>query len=83
MKSKTGLKSLAAALGFVSFVTLGGAIKASAEDVVLHMAVPDWPPTRIMKEMFDKEYKPASGNKVTLDLDFIPWPDSTPVSTLR
>jgi multiple sugar transport system substrate-binding protein len=75
MKSKTGLKSLAAAVGFASVMTLGGAIKASAEDVVLHMAVPDWPPTRIMKEMFDKEYKPASGNKVTLDLDFIPWPD--------
>src|SRR3954454_19230666 len=75
MKSKTGLKSVAAAVGFASIMTLGGAIKASAEDVVLHMAVPDWPPTRIMKEMFDKEYKSASGNKVTLDLDFIPWPD--------
>jgi len=75
MKSQTGLKSLAAAVGFASVMTLGGTIKASAEDVVLHMAVPDWPPTRIMKEMFDKEYKPASGNKVTLDLDFIPWPD--------
>ena len=49
MKSKTGLKSLAAAVGFASVMTLGGAIKASAEDVVLHMAVPDWPPTRIMK----------------------------------
>src|SRR4051794_35066140 len=75
MKSKTGLKSVAAAVGFASIMTLGGAIKASAEDVVLHMAVPDWPPTRIMKEMFDKEYKSASGNKVTLDVDFIPWPD--------
>ena len=75
MKSKTRLKRLAAALGFVSLMTFGGAIKASAEDVVLHMAVPDWPPTRIMKDMFDKEYKSTSGNKVTLDLDFIPWPD--------
>ena len=75
MKSKTRLERLAAALGVVSLMTLGGAIKASAEDVVLHMAVPDWPPTRIMKDMFDKEYKSTSGNKVTLDLDFIPWPD--------
>jgi multiple sugar transport system substrate-binding protein len=48
---------------------------ASAEDVVLKMAVPDWPPTRIMKDMFDKEYKAPSGNSVKLDIDFIPWPD--------
>ena len=48
---------------------------ASAEEVVLKMAVPDWPPTRIMKEMFDKEYKAPSGNTVKLDIDYIPWPD--------
>ena len=48
---------------------------ASAEDVTLKMAVPDWPPTHIMKDLFDKNYKPKSGNKVTLDVDFIPWPD--------
>ena len=48
---------------------------ASAEDVVLKMAVPDWPPTRIMKDMFDKQYKAPSGNTVKLDIDFIPWPD--------
>jgi multiple sugar transport system substrate-binding protein len=48
---------------------------ASAEDVTLKMAVPDWPPTHIMKDLFDKSYKPKSGNKVTLDVDFIPWPD--------
>ena len=48
---------------------------ASAEDIVLKMAVPDWPPTRIMKDMFDKEYKAPSGNTVKLDIDFIPWPD--------
>ena len=47
----------------------------SAEDVTLKMAVPDWPPTHIMKDLFDKTYKPKSGNKVTLDVDFIPWPD--------
>ena len=39
------------------------------------MAVPDWPPTRIMKDMFDKNYKAPSGNNVKLDIDFIPWPD--------
>ena len=39
------------------------------------MAVPDWPPTHIMKDLFDKNYKPQSGNNVKLDVDFIPWPD--------
>ena len=52
-----------------------GSGPASAEDVTLKMAVPDWPPTHIMKDLFDKTYKPKSGNKVTLDVDFIPWPD--------
>ena len=75
MTKKTTLRSFATALSFAALMTVGGAIKASAEDVVLHMAVPDWPPTRIMKKMFDEQYKPASGNKVTLDVDFIPWPD--------
>ena len=48
---------------------------AAAADVTLKMAVPDWPPTHIMKDLFEKSYKPPSGNKVTLDVDFIPWPD--------
>ena len=34
-----------------------------AEDIVLHMAVPDWPPTRIMKDLADKLYHAPSGNK--------------------
>jgi multiple sugar transport system substrate-binding protein len=49
--------------------------QAAAEDIVLRMAVPDWPPTRIMKDLADKLYKAPSGNKVTLDPDFIPWPN--------
>lgn len=54
----------------------GGLTKlASAEDVVLRMAVPDWPPTRIMKDLADKHYQAPSGNKVTLEPDFIPWPN--------
>jgi len=48
---------------------------AYGKDIVLRMAVPDWPPTRIMKELADKSYKAPSGNKVTLEPDFIPWPD--------
>ena len=47
----------------------------SAEDIVLRMAVPDWPPTRIMKDLADKHYQAPSGNKVTLEPDFIPWPN--------
>jgi multiple sugar transport system substrate-binding protein len=53
----------------------GVATPAFADEVVLTMAVPDWPPTRIMKELFDKHYKAKSGNTVKLDIDFIPWPD--------
>ena len=46
-----------------------------AADVTLNMAVPDWPPTRIMKKLFDEQYKAKSGNNVKLEVDFIPWPD--------
>ncbi len=48
---------------------------AQAEDIVLRMAVPDWPPTRIMKDLADKFYRAPSGNNVTLEPDFIPWPN--------
>ncbi|MGP1396022.1 MAG: ABC transporter substrate-binding protein [Inquilinaceae bacterium] len=48
---------------------------AVAEEVTLTMAVPDWPPTRIMKDLFDKNYTAPSGNTVRLEVDFIPWPD--------
>lgn len=48
---------------------------AFAEEITLSMAVPDWPPTRIMKDLFDKNYKAPSGNTVNLDIDFIPWGD--------
>ena len=75
MTAMTKLKGLATVAGFAATLFVGGATVASAEDITLTMAVPDWPPTRIMKKMFDEQYKPASGNKVTLDVDFIPWPD--------
>ncbi len=64
-----------AAAGFAATLMTGGAMSAYAEDVTLTMAVPDWPPTRIMKKFFDEQYKPKSGNTVKLDVDFIPWPD--------
>ena len=68
---------IASGLGAASLLLAAGLASAPAfaEDVTLKMAVPDWPPTHIMKDLFDKTYKPKSGNKVTLDVDFIPWPD--------
>jgi multiple sugar transport system substrate-binding protein len=65
--------TLAFALGMAN--TLATPPTAWAEDIALRMAVPDWPPTRIMKELADKGYKAPSGNKVTLEPDFIPWPN--------
>ena len=56
-------------------IAAGALAPAHAKDVVLRMAVPDWPPTRIMKDLADKTYKAPSGNTVTLEPDFIPWPD--------
>src|SRR5262249_5216680 len=64
-----------AAAGAAACVAMTGAAPASAADVTLRMAVPDWPPTHIMKDLFDAQYKAASGNSVKLELDFIPWPD--------
>jgi multiple sugar transport system substrate-binding protein len=75
MTVMTRVKALATAAGFAATLMVGGATAASAEEVTLTMAVPDWPPTRIMKKFFDEQYKPKSGNTVKLDVDFIPWPD--------
>ena len=68
-------KGLATAAGAAALAMMSGTIPAHAGDVTLKMAVPDWPPTRIMKKFFDEQYKAPSGAKVTLDVDFIPWPD--------
>ena len=75
MTVMTKMKGFATAAGFAATLLVGGATYASAEEVTLTMAVPDWPPTRIMKKFFDEQYKPKSGNTVKLDVDFIPWPD--------
>ena len=53
---------------------LGGATAAHAADITITMAAPDWPPTRFMKEEFDRSYKSPDGNDTKLDMDFIPWP---------
>lgn len=69
------LKSLTTIAGLTASLVVGGTALSYAKEVVLTMAVPDWPPTRIMKKFFDEQYKPKSGNTVKLDVDFIPWPD--------
>lgn len=75
MTVMTKMKALTTAAGFASVLMVGGASFAYSEEVTLTMAVPDWPPTRVMKKFFDEQYKPKSGNTVKLNVDFIPWPD--------
>ncbi|WP_343713867.1 extracellular solute-binding protein [Inquilinus sp.] len=75
MTATTKIKGVVAAAGLAAVLMAGGARFALAEEVTLSMAVPDWPPTRVMKKFFDEQYKPKSGNVVKLDVDFIPWPD--------
>jgi multiple sugar transport system substrate-binding protein len=75
MTTRGKIKSAMMAAGIAAACLAGEATFAYAADVTLRMAVPDWPPTRIMKKFFDEQYKPKSGNTVKLDVDFIPWPD--------
>jgi len=58
----------------LAIAVLAGPAPAVAEDIVLNMAAPDWPPTRFMQEEADRSYTAPSGNNVTLQIDFIPWP---------
>ena len=50
MKAMTACGLAAASLMLAAGLASGS---ASAEDVTLKMAVPDWPPTHIMKDLFD------------------------------
>jgi multiple sugar transport system substrate-binding protein len=75
MTARSSIKSAMMAAGVAAAFIAGSATFTYAEEVTLTMAVPDWPPTRIMKKFFDEQYKPKSGNTVKLDVDFIPWPD--------
>ena len=56
-------------------IVLCAATAASAEDITIRMAAPDWGPTRFMQEHADASYKAPSGNSVKLEIDFIPWPN--------
>lgn len=68
-----GVVAAGVAVSLLSNVAL--TTSSAAKDIVLRMAVPDWPPTRIMKDLADKHYKAPSGNNVVLEPDFIPWPN--------
>ncbi|MHA1564858.1 MAG: ABC transporter substrate-binding protein, partial [Alphaproteobacteria bacterium] len=64
-------------LGTAAFLAVLGAgtVPVLAKEITLRIAVPDWPPTRIMKQLADEFYKAPSGNDVVLEPDFIPWPN--------
>lgn len=67
-------KKLVLGVSALALVSSLGVTQAYAEDVTITMAVPDWPPTRFMKEHFDATYTSPDGHTTTLDMDFIPWP---------
>jgi multiple sugar transport system substrate-binding protein len=69
---KFGIRSPTAAMTALGMLLGIGA--ASAKDITIRMAVPDHPPTRVMQELANEHYKAPSGNNVTLEIDFIPWP---------
>ncbi|MCB1971489.1 MAG: carbohydrate ABC transporter substrate-binding protein [Geminicoccaceae bacterium] len=58
----------------LAVVACMGTASVRAADITITMAAPDWPPTRFMKEYFDKTYQSPDGNNTKLDMDFIPWP---------
>jgi multiple sugar transport system substrate-binding protein len=68
---KASIAALAAAGALIGAALMP--TPASAKDIVINMAAPDWLPTRFMQEEFDKTYKAKSGNTVKLVIDFIPW----------
>ncbi|MEM7042546.1 MAG: extracellular solute-binding protein [Pseudomonadota bacterium] len=61
-------------LAGASLLASTAATSLMAADITITMAAPDWPPTRFMKEEFDKTYQSPDGHNTTLDMDFIPWP---------
>ena len=52
------------ALAVLALGAILGSGTVKAQDVTINMAVPDWPPTRFMKEEFDRSFKSPSGKNV-------------------
>jgi multiple sugar transport system substrate-binding protein len=69
-----GIKGLTVAASTAAVLLCAGGA-AWGKDIVIKMAVPDWPPTRIMQDLANEQYKAPSGNNVRLEADFIPWPN--------
>jgi multiple sugar transport system substrate-binding protein len=68
-------KILSGVMGASVLVTgLGVSPALAGDNITITMAAPDWPPTRFMKEAFDKSYVSPDGHTTTLEMDFIPWP---------
>lgn len=63
-----------AILAIAAVVAPLGNDTARAKEITIRMAVPDHPPTRVLQEMANERYQAPSGNDVTLEIDFIPWP---------
>ena len=70
----SGIRGLTVAAASAAAL-LGAGSAAWSKDITIKMAVPDWPPTRIMQDLANERYKAASGNNVKLEADFIPWPN--------
>ncbi len=67
-------KLIRSSLGACVLAAGFGIAPALSADITITMAAPDWPPTRFMKEQFDKTYTSPDGHTTTLEMDFIPWP---------
>ncbi len=71
-----GIRRLGVATAVLAVLGFGlAASPLAAKDITINMAVPDWPPTRIMQDLANERYKAPSGNNVKLVEDFIPWPN--------
>ena len=72
----SGIRRLGSTASALAVLGLGlAASPLAAKDITIKMAVPDWPPTRIMQDLANESYKAPSGNNVRLEADFIPWPN--------
>jgi multiple sugar transport system substrate-binding protein len=52
-----------------------GIATAWAKDVTIRLAAPDHAPTRIMQDLATERYQAPSRNDISLEIDFIPWPN--------
>ena len=63
MKLRNVIKGM---MGVSALVAGMSVVPVLAADITITMAAPDWPPTRFMKEHFDKSYTSPAGHTTTL-----------------